>query len=160
MDEQAVDIYPHHAQRGSLSNGVQSMPVAVNSNAPQCEWRGCHAQQSASRVAFARYGLLYASYRDSCWYWSCMVLLERQLLFLVFVFVPAPASYHWLTAVNVSILTTHLLVRPHRLQRDNVLEAALLLLLCLQTSITPLYAKQSLSNALAAVVSAVVVAPH
>jgi hypothetical protein len=57
--------------------------------------------------------------------------------------------------VNVSIL----LVRPHRSHRDNMLEAALLLLLCLQTSLIPLYTQQTVNNTIAAVVTAVVIAP-
>jgi hypothetical protein len=117
------------------------------------------AQELASRTAYARYGMLYASYRDECWYWSCVVLLQRMTLIIVFVFVPSPASFHWLTAINLSILTTHLLVRPYRSRRDNVLEAGLLFLLGLQTSLLPLYPPALVNNTLAALVSAVIILP-
>ena len=113
----------------------------------------------AGRVAYARYGLLYASYRSECWYWSCVVLLQRMTLILVFVFVPAPAAFTWLTAVNVSILSLHSLVRPHRAVRDNLLESGLLLLLCLQSTLFTLYPPSLTTNSLALLLSSAVMIP-
>ena len=116
-------------------------------------------QALQQRVSHARYGLLYAAYRSSCWYWSCVLLLERAVLIFVFVFLPAPASFVWLTALNVGILSTHMMIAPYRRRGDNRLEAVLLTVLALQTAMLSLYPPSRLSSTLLTAITAVVVVP-
>ena len=114
-------------------------------------------QDRAARIAYARYGLLYAAFRDSCWHWSGVGLLQRAALILVLVFVPASEAFTWLSALNLSFLTTHVLVQPYRSCRDNRTDSALLFLLTLQTIMYAHYPPSGVTNAVAAVVSAIVI---
>jgi hypothetical protein len=138
-------------QRRAAAEAARLRPVLDEAEAAK--------QALAARIAYARYGLLYASYRDDCWYWSCVVLLQRAVVISLFVFVPSPAAFTWLTAVNLSILTTQLIVQPNRSGRDNRLETVLLFVLCLQTMIAAQYPPSPVTNAVAAMVSSIILIP-
>ena len=87
----------------------------------------------------AMYQVMCAAYRDECWYWSVLLVLQRGLLVCVYVFVPSPVSFVVLSLMNVSVLTINALSWPYARLQDNQLCCTLHFVLLMQTMILSLY---------------------
>jgi hypothetical protein len=85
----------------------------------------------------SRYGLLYATYKPTRWWYEVFVLVRRVLLLFITVLMTGQREqlYAYCTFMNLLVLLVHLCLWPFLDEADNLMEAASLVILAMLTAL-------------------------